>query len=92
MKENNDNPDDLTKINNYDEYLDKFVTSEDKLYLEEDELARNVIELYSINKGEIRNESDFVRKKKEIEDMNKVVEDKNQTLLSLNMNYIYHLI
>ena len=87
MKENDDNPDDLTKINNYDEYLDRFVTSEDKLYLEEDELARDVIELYSINKGEIRNESDFVRKKKEIEDMNKVVEDKNQTLLSLNMNY-----
>jgi len=48
-----DNQDELsvTKYKNYSDFLDKFVSNEDRLYLEDDDLARDVKELYAVNKG-----------------------------------------
>lgn len=50
-----DNQDELsvTKYRSYTDFLDKFVSPEDKLYLEDDDLARDVKELYAVNKGSI---------------------------------------
>ena len=45
---------DISKIKTYAEFLDKFVSKEDLIYLEDEELARDVKELYAVNKGEIR--------------------------------------
>lgn len=48
-----DNLDDIavTKYKNYNEFLDKFINQEDKMYLEDEDLARDVKELYAVNKG-----------------------------------------
>ena len=87
MEDDFDNFDDITKIETYAQFLDRFVTDEDRMYLEDEELARNVKELYAVNKGEIRSEADFLRKKKELEEMNKE-EEKTDEDLSSTMNYI----
>ena len=71
MEDDFDNFEDISKIQTYAEFLDRFVTDEDRMYLEDEELARDVKELYAVNKGEIRSKADFERKKKEIEDMNR---------------------
>lgn len=67
--EDYDNYDDIavTKYKTYGDFLDKFVTFEDKLYLEDDELARDIKELYAVNKGDIKNKEDFDNKKREHE-------------------------
>ena len=57
-----DNFDDISNIETYSQYPDKYVTKEDLMYLEDD--ARKVKELYEVQKGEIRNKDDFDRKKK----------------------------
>ena len=57
------------------------------MYLEDEELARDVKELYAVNKGEIRSKADFDRKKKELEEMNREEDTKERPLFSLNMNY-----
>ena len=57
------------------------------MYLEDEELARDVKELYAVNKGEIRSKADFERKKKEIEDLNREEDTKERPLFSLNMEY-----
>jgi hypothetical protein len=51
--EDYDNLDDIsvTKYKTYEDFLDKFVTYEDRIYLEDDDLARDVKELYAVNKG-----------------------------------------
>ena len=87
MDEEIENFDDISNIKTYSEFLDRFVSYEDKMYLEDEELARDVKELYAVNKGEIRSKEDFYRKKKEIEDMDKEEETKERPLFSLNMNY-----
>jgi hypothetical protein len=63
------------------------VTKEDLIYLEDEELARDVKELYAVNKGEIRSKEDFDRKKREIELLNREEDAKERPLFSLNMNY-----
>ena len=78
---------DISKIKSYAEFLDRFVTDEDRMYLEDEELARDVKELYAVNKGEIRSKADFERKKKEIEDLNREEDTKERPLFSLNMTY-----
>jgi len=87
MEDDFENFDDITKIETYAQFLDRFVTDEDRMYLEDEELARNVKELYAVNKGEIRSEADFLRKKQELEAKNKE-EEKNDEDLSSNMTYI----
>jgi hypothetical protein len=61
-----DNLDDISKYKSYEEFLDKFVTHEDRIYLEDDDLARDVKELYAVNKGDIKCKDDFEKRKKEI--------------------------
>ena len=78
---------DISKIKTYAEFLDKFVTKEDLIYLEDEELARDVKELYAVNKGEIRSKADFDRKKKEIESMNKEEDSKERDPFSKGMVY-----
>ena len=87
MEDDFDNFEDISKIQTYAEFLDRFVTDEDRMYLEDEELARDVKELYAVNKGEIRSKADFERKKKEIEDMNREEDTKERPLFSLNMTY-----
>ena len=87
MEDDFDNYEDITKIESYAQFLDRFVTDEDRMYLEDEELARDVKELYAVNKGEIRSKLDFDRKKKEIEEMNREEDTKERPLFSLNMNY-----
>jgi hypothetical protein len=41
----------VSKYKSYEEFLDKFITTEDRIYLEDDDLARDVKELYAVNKG-----------------------------------------
>ena len=87
MEDDFDNFEDITKLETYSQFLDKFVTDEDRMYLEDEELARDVKELYAVNKGEIRSKEDFERKKREIEEMNREEEAKERPLFTLNMNY-----
>ena len=87
MEDDFDNMEDISNIENYAQFLDRFVTDEDRMYLEDEELARDVKELYAVNKGEIRSKSDFERKKRELESMNREEETKERPLFSLNMNY-----
>ena len=51
MEDDFDNFEDISKIGTYAEFLDRFVTDEDRMYLEDEELARDVKELYAVNKG-----------------------------------------
>jgi hypothetical protein len=87
MEDDFDNYEDISKIETYAQFLDRFVTDEDRMYLEDEELARDVKELYAMNKGEIRSKADFERKKKEIEDLNREEDTKERPLFSLNMEY-----
>ena len=87
MEDDFDNYEDISKIETYAQFLDRFVTDEDRMYLEDEELARDVKELYAVNKGEIRSKADFDRKKREIEEMNREEDTKERPLFSLNMNY-----
>jgi hypothetical protein len=87
MEDDFDNYEDISKIETYAQFLDRFVTDEDRMYLEDEELARDVKELYAVNKGEIRSKADFERKKKEIEDLNREEDTKERPLFSLNMEY-----
>ena len=87
MEDDFESFEDISKIESYAAFLDKFVTDEDRMYLEDEELARDVKELYAVNKGEIRSKEDFDRKKREYEEMNREEEAKERPLFSLNMNY-----
>lgn len=82
-----DSNDDISKIKTYAEFLDRFVTKEDLIYLEDEELARDVKELYDVNKREIRCKADFDRKKRELDALNREEDTKERPLFSLNMNY-----
>ena len=87
MEDDFDNYEDISKIETYAQFLDRFVTDEDRMYLEDEELARDVKELYAVNKGEIRSKADFERKKKEIDEANREEDTKERPLFSLNKNY-----
>ena len=87
MEDDFENFEDISKIKSYAEFLDRFVTDEDRMYLEDEELARDVKELYAVNKGEIRSKADFDRKKKEIEEANREEDNKERPLFSIDMNY-----
>ncbi len=64
----------VAKYKSYDDFLDKFITHEDRLYLEDEDLARDVKELYAVNKGDIKSKEDFERKKQEY--LNRDLDDK----------------
>ena len=87
MEDDFENLEDISKIETYAQFLDRFVTDEDRMYLEDEELARDVKELYAVNKGEIRSKADFDRKKREQEELNREEDTKERPLFSLNMNY-----
>ena len=57
------------------------------MYLEDEELARDVKELYAVNKGEIRSKAILTKKKREIEEINREEDTKECHLFSLNMIY-----
>lgn len=69
-------------FDNYYEFLGEFIKPEDRMYLEDEDLARDVKELYEINKGDIRSKADFDRKKEEIEAKGKKDESKEKPLYS----------
>lgn len=69
-------------FDNYYEFLGEFIKPEDRMYLEDEDLARDVKELYEINKGDIRCKADFDRKKEEIELKGKKDESKEKPLYS----------
>ena len=72
----------ITNFRNYGDYLSKFITKEDKMYLDDDDLARELRELYANNKGDIKSKEDFDRKKREIEMRDQVDEKKEKPLYS----------
>lgn len=41
----------VTKYKSYADFLDKFISRDDGIYLEDEDLARDVRELYAVNKG-----------------------------------------
>ena len=82
-----DDNEDISLIGTYAEYLDRYVTEEDLMYLEDAELARKVKELYNPQKGEIRNEADFYRKRKELDQKYKEEDEKEQLQFSQDMRY-----
>jgi hypothetical protein len=51
--EDYENMDDLsiTKVESYQQFLDKFITQEDKMYLEDEDLIRDVKHFHAVNKG-----------------------------------------
>ncbi|MCQ2817793.1 MAG: DUF4464 domain-containing protein [archaeon] len=77
----------LAKLATYADFLDKFVTPEDRQYLEDEELARDVKELYAVDKGEIRCKEDFLRKKKELMDLMHKEDPKERDPFSSNKEY-----
>lgn len=72
----------VTRFDNYYEFLSEFIKPEDRMYLEDEDLARDVKELYEINKGDIKSKADFDRKKQELEMLGKVDESKEKPLFS----------
>ena len=87
MEDDFDGLEEISKSQTYAQFLDSFVTEEDKKYLEDEELARDVKELYSLNKGEIRSKADFDMKKKEMEESNKEEENIELKYFSEDMKY-----
>ena len=72
MEDDIDGLEEISKSQTYAQFLDSFVTEEDKKYLEDEELARDVKELYSLNKGEI---IDFRERLKDEEEMNGIFKE-----------------
>jgi hypothetical protein len=70
----------FSKYKTYTEFLDRFVGYDDRLYLEDEDLARDVRELYAVNKGDIKNKEDFDRKKLEEEKKKEFHDDKTEKL------------
>ena len=87
MEDDLDGLEEISTSQTYAQFLDSFVTEEDKKYLEDEELARDVKELYSLNKGEIRSKADFDMKKKEMEESNKEEENIELKYFSEDMKY-----
>ena len=87
MEDDIDGLEEISKSQTYAQFLDSFVTEEDKIYLEDEELARDVKELYAVNKGEIRSKADFDMKKKEMEESNKEEENIELKYFSEDMKY-----
>ena len=77
----------LSNFKNYYEFLGDFIKKEDRMYLEEEDLARDVKELYDINKGDIKNEADFLQKKLEIEMRGYIDENKEKPLFSQDKDF-----
>ena len=72
----------VTKFKSYSDFLDKFISHDDRLYLEDEDLARDVKELYAVNKGDIKSKEDFENKKREIEMRDQQDETKEKPLFS----------
>lgn len=82
-----ENMEDISKMKTYQDFLDMFVSKEDLIYLEDEELARDVKELYAVNKGEIRCKADFDKKKAELESMNNEEDTKERPPFSTGKKY-----
>ena len=77
----------ISKYKNYYEFLGDFIKNEDRMYLEDEDLARDVKELYEINKGDIKNEEDFNQRKRELEMKGVVDENKEKPLYSQDKTF-----
>lgn len=78
---------DFNKLKTYEDYLNTKIDDDDRYFLEEDELCRDVKDLYAVNKGEIKSKEDFLKKKKEYEDRNKEVDTKEKKPFSQGKTY-----
>lgn len=58
----------LESFNTYEDYLDSLISSQDRYYLEEDELARQLIEIGS-RKADVLSREEFLAKKQALEDV-----------------------
>jgi len=58
----------LDNFQNYEEYLDEHMSDEDLFYLEDKELARQLIEVGYHGKGEILTREQFIKRKEAIEE------------------------
>ena len=72
----------VERFENYYEFLGEFIKPEDRMYLDDEDLARDVKELYEINKGDIRSKADFDKKKADLETLGKKDESKEKPLYS----------
>jgi hypothetical protein len=72
----------ISNYKNYYEFLGDFIKQEERMYLEDEDLARDVKELYEINKGDIKSEEDFNRRKREFEMRGHIDENKEKPLYS----------
>lgn len=72
----------ISKFETYHDFLNYYIKDEDRKYLEDESLARDVKELYEINKGDIKNEEHFNKRKREIELRNQIDENKEKPLFS----------
>ncbi len=73
---------DLTNFATYEDYLDTHVTPQDLMYLEDQDLVRQVVELGYKGK-ELLSREEFEERKKRILEGPKVVEKKEERLVSL---------
>ena len=64
MLELQGNGDNLTSFQSYDDYLDSQITPEDLYYLEDEELARQLVELGYRGSGETLKREEFEQRKK----------------------------
>ena len=58
------NGDNLSGFQSYDDYLDSQITAEDLYYLEDEELARHLVELGYRGSGETLKREEFEQRKK----------------------------
>lgn len=78
----------ISQYRNYSEFLGSFIKEEDRMYLEDEDLARDAKALYEINKGDIKNEDDFNSRKKEYEMKGFIDENKEKPLYSQDKTFV----
>mmetsp|Transcript_101923 Transcript_101923/g.283612 ORF Transcript_101923/g.283612 Transcript_101923/m.283612 type:complete len:234 (-) Transcript_101923:125-826(-) len=62
--------DTLERFTTYEDYLDSQITAQDRFYLEEDELARRLVEI-GCRKGEVLSREDFTQRREAAENAKK---------------------
>ena len=81
--------DSLSNFETYEDYLDSQITENDRLYLDDDELARQLVELGYRGNGETLSEKEFITKKKELDELKtrKIVSKKTNLCSDANKKY-----
>ncbi|XP_034287093.1 cilia- and flagella-associated protein 299 isoform X2 [Pantherophis guttatus] len=71
----------VTQFNTYEEYLDSQITTQDLFYLENEEMARQLVELGFRGSGEVLKREDFIARKLAAE-ASRISERQQQKILS----------